>query len=47
MPTPREVTANVSAMNAQLDHALVNDVQAILASVRDQKWPSGRPEYNS
>lgn len=41
-----ELRANLMAAEQPLDHALLAEVQAILAPVRDRTWPSGLPENN-
>jgi L-galactose dehydrogenase len=43
---PEEVRRNVRAAETPLDAGLLAEVQAILAPVRNQTWPSGRPENN-
>lgn len=41
---PREVEANVAAVERAPDPELLAGVQAILAPIRDRTWPQGRPE---
>lgn len=43
---PEEVRENARAAETPLDADLLAEVQAILAPVRNQTWPSGRPENN-
>lgn len=43
---PEQLIANVQAVDTPLDHQLLSEVQAILEPIRDQTWPSGRPENN-
>jgi L-galactose dehydrogenase len=39
-----EIERNVQAIESPLDAGLLEDVQAILAPIRNQSWPVGRPE---
>lgn len=41
-----QMAANIRALETPLDEQLLGEVQAILTSVRDQSWISGRPENN-
>ena len=41
-----EMEQNVAWCTEPIDQQLLADVQAVLAPVRDQTWPSGRPENN-
>lgn len=43
---PGEISANVQWAAEPMDQELLREVQAILATVRDQTWQSGRPENN-
>jgi len=44
MSHPRQVEQNVSALQFQLDTNLLEEVDRIVAPVRDATWPSGCPE---
>jgi aryl-alcohol dehydrogenase-like predicted oxidoreductase len=44
--TPKNITKNVEWLETPLDQALLAQVQAILAPIKNQTWPSGRPENN-
>ena len=37
----QELAVNLRALTEPIDRALLTDVQAILAPVKDQSWPSG------
>lgn len=41
-----EVRRNVQAVGRQPDPDVMAQIERILEPVRDQSWPSGRPEYN-
>ncbi|MCX6016079.1 MAG: aldo/keto reductase [Chloroflexales bacterium] len=41
-----EIEKNVLALESSRDEALVAQIQAILAPIRDQSWQIGRPENN-
>jgi L-galactose dehydrogenase len=43
---PEEVRQNVRWLETPLDLQLLADVQTILAPIRNQVWPMGRPENN-
>ncbi|BCM88244.1 pyridoxal 4-dehydrogenase [Abditibacteriota bacterium] len=40
------IASNVKWLNEPLDEELLREVEAILAPIKDQTWPSGRPENN-
>ncbi len=44
--SPEEVERNAACVGQTPDEELVRQVQAIVASVRNQHWVTGRPEYN-
>jgi aryl-alcohol dehydrogenase-like predicted oxidoreductase len=44
--TPEEVERNARCAGRAPDPEIVAQIQAILAPVRNQLWPTGRPEYN-
>jgi L-galactose dehydrogenase len=44
MSSVQEVQQNVAALSYQLDASLVQQIDALVAPVRDLTWPSGRPE---
>ena len=46
MATAEEVEKNVRWLKEPLDTALLSEVLAILEPIRNQTWPSGRPENN-
>jgi L-galactose dehydrogenase len=37
-----ELEVNLRALREPIDRALLTDVQAVLAPVKDQTWPSGK-----
>ena len=39
-----EVRANADWIEAAIDEELLAGVRAVLDPIRDQTWPSGRPE---
>lgn len=43
---PQNIIKNVKWLETPLDQALLAQVQAILAPIKNQTWPSGRPENN-
>jgi L-galactose dehydrogenase len=43
---PQNIAKNVVWLETPLDHTLLTEVQAILAPIKNQTWPSGRPENN-
>jgi L-galactose dehydrogenase len=43
---PRNIAKNVVWLETPLDQALLTEVQAILAPIKNQTWPSGRAENN-
>ncbi|MEX0655734.1 MAG: aldo/keto reductase [Phycisphaeraceae bacterium] len=43
---PENMRKNVQWIDEPMDEQLVEEVQQILAPVRDTSWPSGRPENN-
>jgi len=43
---PANIRKNVAWLEEDMDPELLQAVQAILSSVKDRTWPSGRPEYN-
>jgi aryl-alcohol dehydrogenase-like predicted oxidoreductase len=43
---PQNIINNVKWLETPLDQALLAQVQAILAPIKNQTWPSGRPENN-
>lgn len=43
---PEQIQTNVQWMHEPIDQELLSAVQAILAPVHNQTWPSGRPENN-
>ena len=43
---PEHIRKNVEWLGASLDEELLQEVQSILAPIKDQTWPSGRPENN-
>ncbi|HXW01056.1 MAG TPA: aldo/keto reductase [Anaerolineae bacterium] len=43
---PQNIIKNVEWLERPLDQALLAQVQAILAPIKNQTWPSGRPENN-
>ncbi|MCQ3976695.1 MAG: aldo/keto reductase [Anaerolineae bacterium] len=44
--TPQNIIKNVEWLETPLDQALLTQVQAILAPIKNRTWPSGRPENN-
>jgi L-galactose dehydrogenase len=44
--SPENMRRNVAWLEEPVDEALLAEVQAILAPVRDQTWTTGRPENN-
>jgi L-galactose dehydrogenase len=45
--TPAHMRHNIAACDAPLDTELLAEVQAVLAPVMNQTWPSGLPENNA
>lgn len=43
---PEQIKTNVQWMHEPIDQELLSAVQAILAPIHNQTWPSGRPENN-
>lgn len=43
---PRNIAKNVEWLETPLDQSLLTEVQAILAPIKNQTWPSGRSENN-
>lgn len=44
--SPEELERNAACVGVAPDAELVREVQAILAPVRNERWVTGRPEYN-
>jgi aryl-alcohol dehydrogenase-like predicted oxidoreductase len=44
--SPENIEKNVEWAESPLDEALLAEVQAILAPIHNETWPSGRPENN-
>jgi L-galactose dehydrogenase len=43
---PNQIISNVQQLSEPLNQELLNEVQVIMAPIRNQTWPSGRPENN-
>ncbi|RYX83125.1 aldo/keto reductase [bacterium] len=41
-----DIVSNVNCLTAPIDEELLSEVEAILAPIKDQTWPSGRTENN-
>ncbi len=44
--SPQNIAKNVRCLDEPLDQELLSEVMQILAPIRNQTWPSGRPENN-
>jgi aryl-alcohol dehydrogenase-like predicted oxidoreductase len=44
--SPQNIATNVRWLDEPMDQELLSEVMQILAPIRNQTWPSGRPENN-